>query len=344
MTLNSSGKISLGGSTAGQSFEYEVGSGTYPGYNQPISLNDSRVRQLTGNPTSGTTNSMNSLHGKSWRISVSRTYASSTLDPAVISTSTFSNYLAGYTDVTITVNSGVYLYTSVPSNYSLYLSDFTSGDTLTIVNNGYIVGRGGIGGGQNGGSFIGNGKSGGPGIGIGHNLPTTLINNGYIAGGGGGGGGYTSGPYAVPGGGGAGGGAGGGSAASGTYVAGGAGGSLGGSGANGTYQYFGCCAIGSGGGGGYILPGSGGNSVYGSQGGGAGGQGGSWLIAGGAGGSGNGVGGSVSGAAGGGGGGWGASGGNSLYTSGGGGYPAISSYSTITISGSGTIYGAVNHA
>ena len=338
MTLNSSGKISLGGSTAGQSFEYEVGSGTYPGYNQPISLNDSRVRQLTGNPTSGTTNSMNSLHGKSWRISVSRTYASSTLDPAVISTSTFSNYLAGYTDVTITVNSGVYLYTSVPSNYSLYLSDFTSGDTLTIVNNGYIVGRGGMGGGQTGL----NGASGGPGIGIGHNLPTTLINNGYIAGGGGGGGGYTTSSYVAGGGGGAGGGAGGGSAASGTYVAGGAGGSLGGSGANGTI-YGGCCAVGSGGGGGYILPGSGGNSAFGSQGGGAGGQGGSFYGVGGAGGSGGGVGGSVS-YAGAGGGGWGASGGNSLYTSGGGGYPAISSYSTITISGSGTIYGAVNHA
>ena len=61
MTLNASGPISLGGTTAGQSAEVELGgTGT-----AAITMNDSNLRTLAAVGGSGTQWSMNSLYGKS---------------------------------------------------------------------------------------------------------------------------------------------------------------------------------------------------------------------------------------------------------------------------------------
>jgi len=110
-------------------------------------------------------------------------------------------YVAGTTDVTVTVNPGVTVgSTSVPTYAMLVPSAFNPGDTVTIVNNGVIQAMGG-GGGPGGAA---NGSAGNPGAGGGSaiyvNRPTVITNNGVVAGGGGGGGGGSGsvGTYPVP--------------------------------------------------------------------------------------------------------------------------------------------------
>ena len=101
------------------------------------------------------------------------------LNPAAV-----PGYQAGNTDVVLTVNSGVYLYSDTAATPALTVSGFVDGDSITIVNQGVIVGAAGTGGAANGG----NGGNGGGAIYLGNNI--TIDNTaGYIAGGGGGGGG-----------------------------------------------------------------------------------------------------------------------------------------------------------
>ena len=135
------------------------------------------------------------------RMQVNLYVTSNTLN-LVLGTSSVSGYIAGQTDVTLTVNSGVVVGSiSYPSN-SVALtvdSSWNASDTVTIVNNGFIVGYGGNGGnswfstparGEQGGVKITSGTAGYVG-GIAMSLlfPTTIINNNVIGGGGGGGGG-----------------------------------------------------------------------------------------------------------------------------------------------------------
>lgn len=257
MTLNSSGPISLGGPVVGQSIEIENGDvGTIQ-----ISLNDSAIRSLAGN-LSGPISIAN-LYGKTQRFTINYTFTSSTPN-ATLNVTTLTKYRAGVSDITVTVNSGVYLYATSTSNYGLQLTGGTTGDTLNLINNGYIAGRGGDGGASyyhyGGNTYVWVGSVGGPALSIGYN--TTLVNNSFIGGGGGGG--------MLMGGGGAGGGNGGrnnGSVCS-------NGGGPGASGGGGTTL----SCVGTGGGGGRIFPGSGaGAGVIGigaGQGGGGGGAGG----------------------------------------------------------------------
>lgn len=287
-----------------------------------IGMNDSAVRTLAGVPSGAI--SMQNLQGKSNRVSISYTYSANTAN-ASLDLSTISGYSSGKSDITVTVNSGVYLYATSTSNYGLNLTGGASGDTLTIVNNGYIMGQGGIGGGGSGATASYQLPTvGGVALNFGFNLTSATVNNtngsAYIGGGGGGGG---SSQY-VGGGGGAGGGTGGwGEVSCGcsgnVRTNGGAGGSIGSSGSNGQYSGAGCTG---GGGGGRIFAGTGGAGGTGQtylpaaagQGGGSGGGGGcggpNTSYWGSAGGSANasGSGGTNGGA---GGGGWGASGGSS---------------------------------
>lgn len=298
MTLPASGSISL------SQVNVELGLSS----TASINMNASNVRTLFGKASGAI--SMSDGYGKSNRAAVSYTIGSNTAN-ASINVASLSGYSAGTSDITITVNSGVYVYSTSTGTPGLTLTGGTTGDTITLVNNGFIMGRGG-----NGGPV--DGAAGGPALSLGFN---TTVNNtngaAYIGGGGGGGGAFDGG------GGGAGGGNGGGPN-NGSGGAPGASGSNGGyssaSGTYGTYYYIG------GGGGGRIFPGSGGaggpgghpSNWYG-RGGGAGGGGtsGSSNSYGGAGGSSNNVGGTTSGGGGGGpysaasagGGGWGASGG-----------------------------------
>ena len=183
------------------------------------------------------------------RATASQTFATDTTQ-TTLNVSTLSGYVAGITDVTITVNSGIYLYSTDTANPALTITGATAGDTVTLVNNGYIMGRGGAGTRTTGGAA-------GPAMSLGYNI--TLTNNSYIAGGGGGGG--SGGAFGASGGGGAGGGAGI-NANGGTAIAGGAIGSVGNTGnVAGTVVggpnpggNFG----GSGASGGRILPGTGG--------------------------------------------------------------------------------------
>jgi hypothetical protein len=212
---------------------------------------------------------------------VSYTFTTNTSN-AALAMSSISGYVAGSSNVTITVNSGVYLWASTTSNYGLTLTGGQAGDQINFINNGYIIGCGGAGSaGASLPSYAG--SPGGNALKLGYN--TFITNNSYIAAGGGG-------AAASGGGGGAGGGAGG--AAT---VAGGTGGGIGASGGNGAF--CGPCGYYSGGGGGRILPGVGGTgynapptspSFIAATGGGAGGGGGSGQASpGGTGGSANGA-------------------------------------------------------
>lgn len=338
MALNSSGPISLGGTTAGQSIEIENGgNGT-----TQISLNDAAVRSLAG-VASGAITMPTDFYGKSNIVTISYTFSSNTAD-AALNLSSISGYSAGKSIITVTINSGVYLYATSTSSYGLNISGGTTGDTLTIVNNGFICGKGGTGGFNSAAA-----TSGGPALNLGFGMSSCTINNtngsAYIGGGGGGGGGAS-------GGGGAGGGPGGNGAYSGG--AGGSGAYTGGTGGNGDGS--------GGGGGGSAFPGTGGagNQGYSNQyaygfGGSAGGGGGVYVGVksygtSGAGGSGNsagsdwgGQGGTV---AGGGGGGWGASGGTGSYGSspkGSGGKAVNTNGKSVTWTSGNTtrVYGAV---
>jgi hypothetical protein len=299
MTLNSSGPISLGGATAGQSVNLELGFSA----TATITMNTTAVRTLAGFPTAGTQYSMSNFYGKSNRQTLSYTFTSNTAN-AALNVNSIGGYASGTSDITVTVNAGIYLYATTTADYGLNLTGGASGDTITVVNNGYIIGCGGAANGQGT-----DGSAGGPALNVGAGINITVNNtnaSAYIAGGGGGAGAFNGG-----GGGGAGGGTGG--------NGGGAGGGVGSSGANGAINYACCCSgpylvAGGGGGGGRILPGSGGgystanrNGLGGGAGGG-GGTDGSGTRGGANGGSSNATGpGSCRGGAGGGG--WGAAGG-----------------------------------
>ena len=313
MTMVSSGPISLGGTatTSGlnQSVNVELGrSGT-----ASINMNESAVRTLAAVPSGAI--SMSNFYGKSNRVSISFTFSSNTAD-ASLNLSSIGGYRAGTSDITVTINSGVYLWASSTGGYGLNLTGGTSGDTLTVVNNGFIMGKGGDGARDSQ-------MAGGPAINLGFGFASCTFNNtngsAYIGGGGGSGGsGWGPSTSRYAGGGGAGGGNGGASTIDdkGTRTSsGGAGGGIGSPGASSTSATSGITGSG---GGGRIFPGSGGSGDLGSNGGGAGGGGAARVgfgALGGVGGSSNNAGGaapnSSNGA--GGGGGWGASGGSSTF-------------------------------
>jgi hypothetical protein len=213
-----------------------------------------------------------------------------------VDVTSLAGYVAGITDVTITVNPNVYVYGSVPTQQyptvtppgffanlsgldaSMQIIGGAEGDTIKLVNNGNIVGYGGDGGGvyefRGGCSCCYSVEIKGPSKGnaalsfITPGISLAIENNGYIAGGGGGGGGsglfFFSG--SVPGGGG---GAGGGisgvvgkpvGANSGTDTVRAVPPNAGNNGVSASVL-FGCCnslAASGGGGGGFVLPGTGG--------------------------------------------------------------------------------------
>jgi hypothetical protein len=188
------------------------------------------------------------------RASINLVIASNTSSYNLLDTlNTLGTYYPGYSDITLTINAGVTVNSNDSGGAALTIDGLTSGDSLIIVNNGTILGRGGYGGAAGYVSLVtvGSGKNattanspqpggqgGAGGTALAVTYATTLQNNGVIyAGGGGGGGGGIS--FNSVGGGQGGGGAGYGPGANaGTLTAGGAGAGLGGAGgsngANGT--------------------------------------------------------------------------------------------------------------
>ena len=98
-------------------------------------------------------------------------------------------YTAGNTDLTLTIDPGVTVGSISTGSFAISVpSAFSPGDTVTIINDGTIQGKGGDGG--NGQPRVFNGSPGAPaGTAIRLQRPTTITNNGVVAGGGGGGGG-----------------------------------------------------------------------------------------------------------------------------------------------------------
>lgn len=154
------------------------------------------------------------LAGSAYRKRATVTISANTTN-YTLSTSSVSGYVAGATDVTLVINSNVWVYSLDATLPALTIdSSFAAGDSILVQNNGYIFGGGGTGAGftYTGGVYVPTaGQNGGSAISTAKNF--SLINTSYIGGGGGGGGGVQAGassPYSITcGGGGAGGGAGG---------------------------------------------------------------------------------------------------------------------------------------
>lgn len=139
------------------------------------------------------------FHGTSNRVQIALTISSNTNNYNIWN-SKGGSYAAGNTDVTLTINSGVAVGSAGINSYALDTgTGWNANDTITIINNGTIIGKGGNAG--NGGrinydsknnSFSGstNGTAGERG---GHALrlqtATSITNNSKIQAGGGGGGG-----------------------------------------------------------------------------------------------------------------------------------------------------------
>lgn len=148
-----------------------------------VHLNETAVRNLAGK-TSGQIG-ISDLQGKQFRIKANLNLTTNNQNVYVTPANLQAwglQYIAGITDVTITVASGVHIGSASTSAYAMQITGFTTGDTVHLINNYYIIGRGG-----NGGSApSGSGGGGGPALYV--NFPTKITNNGVIAGGGGGGG------------------------------------------------------------------------------------------------------------------------------------------------------------
>lgn len=337
MALNPSGRISIGGDIVGESINLELNLAA----NTNSSLNDPAFRALAGIPEG--TISLADFYGKS-RVTQVAIYISTkeyTLSPAVV-----PGYIAGSTKVELLINPGVYVYSDDITKPGLLVTGFVTGDSVKIVNNGFIIGKGGQGGVTDAYSEVA--ENGGNGISL--FFPVTIENNSYIAGGGGGGAdGFTQ----TGGGGGAGGGKGGNGVFTDTQD-GGYGGAPGMPGQNGRGVPD-LDNYGAGGGGGRILPGlggAGGTALSANGKGGGAGGGGAFATEepdsqnGGAGGAANSPGQSTTGGiirlAAGGGGGWGASGGSATHTPGAGGKGIALNGKTATITGPGIVYGAIS--
>ena len=331
--------------------------------NTNISLNQANVRALAERPAG--TISMNDLRGKSSSFTATISSNQTNLN---LRTWALANGWNGVGAATITVGTGVYIYSTDTSVAGLTINGLWPGG-ISLVNNGYIMGKG-----ADGAAFpyldaLPSGSAGGPAISLGEFI--NLTNNSYIGGGGGSGGGSMQG-------GGAGGGNGG-YFTTGQAWTSGVGGGPGASGTDGTFYIPADLALeaaaGGPGGGGRIMPGSGGAGgspySYGSatpgRGGGSGGGGGTIYVEDAStgdtefGGGGNGGSANNNGSAGppnfsndygvgGGGGGWGASGGsgsgwwdptNNKAGGVGGKAIALNGY-TVTIITAGTIWGAIS--
>ena len=151
-----------------------------------------------GIPSSGSAISIGDFFGSRQRVTINLTI-SSNVNNYQISQQRGGSYEAGFTDITVTNNSGIVVGSTAVGTASLATGaapNYTSGDTIKIVNNGSIVGKGGNGGAgmANNGTGVAAGQAAGDAIDIA--FPTTVQNASGAkiegAGGGGGGGGRGS--------------------------------------------------------------------------------------------------------------------------------------------------------
>ncbi len=171
----------FGGTVPHSLSEYYRGGGLVP--NSPTN---------TAIPTSGQI-SMGNFYGAANRVSIPIVLSSPQVTYDVY-TNRGPTYVPGASDITVTVNPGVSVsaVTGTGTYAMLVPNAFNPADTVTIVNQGTIIGAGGPGGtggpaGPPGAVTAGAGVPGGNALFV--NRPTTIQNPGTIAAGGGGGGG-----------------------------------------------------------------------------------------------------------------------------------------------------------
>ena len=178
----------FGGSTPHSLSEYYAGGSNVP---------SGTTGESGSIPTSGTI-SMSQFYGSSNRIAIALTISGTTQNYNIYA-NRGGTYSAGSSDVTLTVQAIV---GSTGASAIDTGNQWTSGDTIKIINNSQIVGKAGAGG-AGGISHTQPGAAGGAGqaaINLGY--PVTIQNNGgFIRGGGGGGGGGAGATLTQPGGG-----------------------------------------------------------------------------------------------------------------------------------------------
>ena len=164
------------------------------GGSNPISMNEYYrggsfvTANNTGVPTSGVI-SVNNFYGTTRRIAIPLTISSNTYNYDVYA-NRGGTYVAGISDITVTVNGGVLVGSTSTGAYAMSVpNSFAGGDTVNIVNNGVIQGMGGTGGDSQYAAQSGGNPGSGAGNALYINRATTIQNNSVIAGGGGGGGG-----------------------------------------------------------------------------------------------------------------------------------------------------------
>jgi hypothetical protein len=181
MALPASGAISLG------QVHTELGQSA----TTTSSLGDTDVRTLLG-VASGAI-SLSNAYGKSntatYNVTVTTNTANYNLHNAVVTAGWNGTSVC---TVTCTINASVWVYANSNGVYGFATGTFPAGSSVTIINNGLIVGCGGAGGAggvaSSGAGGAGTaGSAGGPALNATVNI--SITNNGWILGGGGGGGG-----------------------------------------------------------------------------------------------------------------------------------------------------------
>jgi hypothetical protein len=184
MALPASGPISLG------DVNIELGLAR----TLTIHLGATGVRTLYNVPT-GAIRLAADGYGKANRVALAAPPFAVNTTQTTVTASSIVGYVAGKTDLTITINAGIRITSTSTATPALTITGAAAGDTITIVNNGYIFGMGGAGGkgGGNETTFLVPiaGSPGGPAIQLTSltGISLTVRNNGVLAGGSGGGGG-----------------------------------------------------------------------------------------------------------------------------------------------------------
>ena len=192
---------SSGSSLALSAIQTEYGGSNPIGMSEYYAGGDNVPSGIAGDagdiPSSGSI-AFSQFYGSSNRVAIALTISSTTQSYNIFA-NRGGTYSAGLSDVTLTVQAIV---GSTGASALDTGNQWTSGDTVKIINNSQIVGRGGAGGaggGQNAAGAAGAAAQNAINLGI----ATTIQNNGgFIRGGGGGGGGGNGKTHTVPGGGG----------------------------------------------------------------------------------------------------------------------------------------------
>lgn len=178
MTISLTGKVAL---NANINAEFQLGNAmsTYRGvaYYKPSTT-------TIGNFDSTNLN-FSEFRGTQDKITTDLTISSNTQN-YTLNTASVPGYVANFSKVNLTIDSGVYVGSASTGSYAMTITGFAAGDTINLINNGTIIGAGGNGGSSPSGGTGNSGNAGGNALRL--QCSVNITNNGIISGGGGGGG------------------------------------------------------------------------------------------------------------------------------------------------------------